>query len=378
MADAIKEGNGLGPARIPLLSLGPSRRFTLADLTAVATGTAHLELEASALESLPVASFFATSVPATLTDSASSSLPATPLTCSANFWTVAETRAILVARLASLIQGRAYVRREILERMLVLLNDASTFPPFRKGHEVEDLQALLQQPHPEPLQPPLSHTEAIALRTGTYASTGPAALHAYAVHNLVSAADMAAAVACEVTHASLEPFQAVHFDMHRPHRGQMATAMNLRLLLEGSAVVRPAVGAKGGRGKENDNGLTRGVGRSRMCPHPSCLKLLRSHARVPIRVYPPVLAGLVLKPDFLSDPSAPTSSALPLLPLRDSGRLLLMTLGTSLARDGDLRVHGVSGTVLDAALLVRQVRDRERAAQRRERSGKGRLGLGIR
>jgi hypothetical protein len=151
-------------------------------------------------------------------------------------------------------------------------------------------------------------------------------------------------------------------------------------------------GAKGGRGKENDNGLTRGVGRSRMCPHPSCLKLLRSHARVPIRVYPPVLAGLVLKPDFLSDPSAPTSSALPLLPLRDSGRLLLMTLGTSLARDGDLRVHGVSGTVLDAALLVRQVRDRERAhggggggggggeraAQRRERSGKGRLGLGIR
>ncbi|TFJ88391.1 hypothetical protein NSK_000740 [Nannochloropsis salina CCMP1776] len=241
MADAIKEGNGLGPARIPLLSLGPSRRFTLADLTAVATGTAHLELEASALESLPVASFFATSVPATLTDSASSSLPATPLTCSANFWTVAETRAILVARLASLIQGRAYVRREILERMLVLLNDASTFPPFRKGHEVEDLQALLQQPHPEPLQPPLSHTEAIALRTGTYASTGPAALHAYAVHNLVSAADMAAAVACEVTHASLEPFQAVHFDMHRPHRGQMATAMNLRLLLEGSAVVRPAV-----------------------------------------------------------------------------------------------------------------------------------------
>lgn len=88
---------------------------------------------------------------------------------------------------------------------------------------------------------------------------------------------------------------------------------------------------------------------------PPCLTLLRSHVRVPIRVHPPVLTGLVLKPDFLSDPSAPPSSALPLLPLRDSGRLLLMTLGTSLARDGDLRVHAVSGGVLDAALLVREV-----------------------
>ena len=38
-------------------------------------------------------------------------------------------------------------------------------------------------------------------------------------------------------------------------------------------------------------------------------------------------AALVVKPDFVSD----------------SGRLLLTTLGTSLARDGDLRLHCLSG-----------------------------------
>lgn len=42
-----------------------------------------------------------------------------------------------------------------------------------------------------------------------------------------------AALTCEATRASTAPFDAVNFDV-RPHRGQIACAERLRLMLEGS------------------------------------------------------------------------------------------------------------------------------------------------
>ena len=45
-----------------------------------------------------------------------------------------------------------------------------------------------------------------------------------------------AALTCEATRASTAPFDAVHFDV-RPHRGQIACAERLRLMLEGSKSV---------------------------------------------------------------------------------------------------------------------------------------------
>ena len=55
--------------------------------------------------------------------------------------------------------------------------------------------------------------------------------------------------------------------------------------------------------------------------------------------------GLVIKPDFPSTAPAPPP---------DAQRLLLTALGSSLARDGDLRVFCLSGAVLDARLLARE------------------------
>lgn len=62
---------------------------------------------------------------------------------------------------------------------------------------------------------------------------------------------------------------------------------------------------------------------------------------------PPFLnpnTGLVIKPDF-----APSTAP---APPKDARRLLLTALGSSLARDGDLRVFCLSGAVLDARLLA--------------------------
>ena len=47
-----------------------------------------------------------------------------------------------------------------------------------------------------------------------------------------------AALTCEATRASTSPFDAVNFDV-RPHRGQIACAERLRLMLEGSKSVNP-------------------------------------------------------------------------------------------------------------------------------------------
>ena len=52
----------------------------------------------------------------------------------------------------------------------------------------------------------------------------------------------------------MEPFQAQHFDLNRPHRGQMASASALRLCLEGSTLVRAPVpgGGEKGDGEEEE------------------------------------------------------------------------------------------------------------------------------
>ena len=241
MADGNNGGydSSSGP-RKPVLHLGPSRRFTLADLAAIATGTAHLELEEPALDALPVLPPNAAPAPPFSSPPSSDG--------EGELLTIPETRAVIVARLASLIQGRATVSRQTLEILGSLLNDpSSSLPAFRKSHEADNLLSVLHH-HLPPSSLPLTLSEMQALRTGTFAHTGPAGLHAYALTNLLSEADLIAATTCEVMHACVEPFQALHFDMHRPHRGQVTSAANLRLLLEGSTLVKPALGGKGGGG----------------------------------------------------------------------------------------------------------------------------------
>ena len=160
MSTDVDGNGGPAPCKKPTLHLGPSRRFTLSDLAAVATGRASLELDVPALEALPTPSPTAP--------------PASPISLpspSGETLSTAETRAVIIARLASLIQGRASVRREVLEHLTSLLNHPPTpFPSFPKGHEATALLSLLP---PTSFTPPLTAAEAHALRTGTYPATGP-------------------------------------------------------------------------------------------------------------------------------------------------------------------------------------------------------------
>ncbi|CAN0097925.1 unnamed protein product, partial [Hapterophycus canaliculatus] len=59
-----------------------------------------------------------------------------------------------------------------------------------------------------------------------------------------------AALTCEATHASTAPFDATSLDV-RPHRGQLACAERLRLMLEGSKSVNSNKASdRGGRAED--------------------------------------------------------------------------------------------------------------------------------
>lgn len=111
-------------------------------------------------------------------------------------------------------------------------------------------------------------------RSGTFGVTGPAALEAYAAGSLSNVVDAVAAVTCEafkvrwdgegrhdhsVLHlyansisilcvcgyqAFTDPLDPKNLDPHRPHRGQITSATNLRLCLEGSSLVNKRADAK--------------------------------------------------------------------------------------------------------------------------------------
>jgi histidine ammonia-lyase len=84
----------------------------------------------------------------------------------------------------------------------------------------------------EPIE--LTLDEAKTLAAEKFLFTGSACLLASGALSLAHIVDCIAAVSCESFGALVEPFDATHFEINRQHRGQMASASNLRLLLEGS------------------------------------------------------------------------------------------------------------------------------------------------
>ncbi|CAM9562932.1 unnamed protein product, partial [Phaeothamnion confervicola] len=100
-----------------------------------------------------------------------------------------------------------------------------------------------------------------SLRLGSYAARGRAAAVAAGAANALSAATAAAALSCEAARAFTEPFEAVHFDICRQHRGQMVAAEGLRLLLNGSQLVNTRGGGSGGSGGVKAGGSGKGGGK---------------------------------------------------------------------------------------------------------------------
>ena len=80
----------------------------------------------------------------------------------------------------------------------------------------------------------LTTVELGVLVSGQFFCTGSACLLAHGAANLIDAAECVSALSCEVSGVSTEPFQAENFEIARQHRGQIVSASNLMMLLEGS------------------------------------------------------------------------------------------------------------------------------------------------
>jgi histidine ammonia-lyase len=172
-----------------------------------------------------------------------------------------EARAMLFLRAHVLALGHSGVRREVVERMVELLNrDLIPVVPERGSLGASgDLAplaalalpligggALLVDGRPTPaaealaaagLEPlALVEKEGLALVNGTQGMTAIGVLVAERVRRLCRAADVAAAMSVEATLGTDRAFDE-RLQALRRHAGQAASAANLRLLLEGSPII---------------------------------------------------------------------------------------------------------------------------------------------
>lgn len=161
-------------------------------------------------------------------------------------------RAAIFARVVSLMQCRSAVRSAIIE-LLVDLLEANVVPNF-SCPELAGLElcAVLTasggscyfdgiiMPSASALEMSgltpvgLTSLELSTLKLGQFWSTGCTSLIAAGAVNMTAMMDCVSALSCDTFGASVEPFDATNFDTCRQHRGQITSATNLRLLLEGS------------------------------------------------------------------------------------------------------------------------------------------------
>ncbi|MFI6054501.1 tyrosine 2,3-aminomutase [Streptomyces violascens] len=174
-----------------------------------------------------------------------------------------EARAILATRLNALAKGYSAVRPELLQRLALYLTEGITpaipeigslgasgdLAPLahlaatvigegyvlRDGERVET-GPVLRSLGIEPLR--LRFKEGLALINGTSAMTGIGCLVAGRAMDQVRQAEIATGLVVEVMRSSASPFQPEGHDLARPHRGQMETAANLRVLTRGSGLLR--------------------------------------------------------------------------------------------------------------------------------------------
>jgi histidine ammonia-lyase len=170
-------------------------------------------------------------------------------------------RAMLLLRARTLSQGHSGVRPDIVRRYVELLERdllpvvpaqgsvgaSGDLAPFAHlalpvigegllddGDGARPAAEALAEHGLEPLT--LEPKEGLSLLNGTEGMLAMGVLAAHRTARLVQAADIACAMAVEALLGSVRPFrEEIH--LLRPHPGQIATAANLRQLLDGSQVV---------------------------------------------------------------------------------------------------------------------------------------------
>ena len=172
-----------------------------------------------------------------------------------------EARAMLFLRAHVLALGHSGVRREVVERMVELLNrDLVPVVPERgslgASGDLAPLAALalpligagslLVEGRPTPASEALAtaglgplelvEKEGLALVNGTQGMVAVGILAAERIRRLCRAADVAAAMSVEAAFGTDRAFDE-RLQSLRPHAGQTASAANLRRLLDGSRII---------------------------------------------------------------------------------------------------------------------------------------------
>lgn len=112
---------------------------------------------------------------------------------------------------------------------------------FVEGGVIMSSSQAFSQAGLEPIG--LTTFEISTIKLGQFWTTGCTCLIASGAANVMMMMDTVAAFSCDTFGANVEAFDALHFETCRQHRGQITSANNLRLILEGSKRVNsPPVG----------------------------------------------------------------------------------------------------------------------------------------
>lgn len=169
-----------------------------------------------------------------------------------------EVRAIILIRINSLVKGYSGIRLSTIETMVEMLNRGvvpyipekgsigssgdlaplshMVLPMLGLGRAYYQGELLLGREAMERAGIPVIHLEAkegLALINGTTVLTAIGALATYDGMKLLKLSDIAGALSLEVHHGIIDAFDE-RLHVIRPQLGQLATAKNMRTLLEGS------------------------------------------------------------------------------------------------------------------------------------------------
>jgi histidine ammonia-lyase len=173
-------------------------------------------------------------------------------------------RGMMLLRANSLVRGNSGIRSEVVETLLEMLNKkvhpivpqkgsvgaSGDLAPLShmvlvligKGEAYYNGEILpgavaMEKAGIKPVK--LKAKEGLSLCNGTQAMTSVAALAVYDAINLAKIADIAGALSAEALEAIKDAFDHKIHDI-RPHSGQIETAKNLRMLLDGSEIIDSA------------------------------------------------------------------------------------------------------------------------------------------
>jgi histidine ammonia-lyase len=165
------------------------------------------------------------------------------------------SRAAIFVRIVTIMQARLSVRIDIALLLASMLN-SNVIPLLTdeasagtqlvnaiQGLEglcstkngMMDARSALLEADISPVE--LTAFEIHVLTTSQFFTTGLASIIGAGASNLCQMLDCISSISCEVFGVDVSSFDASLFDPNRPHRGQMTSSANLRLLLEGSKCI---------------------------------------------------------------------------------------------------------------------------------------------